>query len=102
MNGVQLTFFTLQNRRHGDRPIVEWLTDAARSAGIAGVTVLPAQQGYGHEGAIHSASFFDLADRPLVLVMIASPEACEALMTQLEREKPGVFYTKAAIEYGVF
>jgi hypothetical protein len=41
---------------------------------------------------------FFRADRSAI--MIADEEACRNLLTLLEAEKPNLFYTKTAIEYG--
>ncbi|ADR33911.1 hypothetical protein Sulku_1248 [Sulfuricurvum kujiense DSM 16994] len=98
--GFQLTFYTLRSRRHNGASIADWLEEIAQKAGISGVTVTNASKGLGHDGKWHSASFFELTDQPLEIIMIADAEACDRLFTFLETEKPNLFYTKTAIEYG--
>jgi PII-like signaling protein len=98
--GYQLTFFTLQSRRHNGTNIAEWLENIAQRSGVSGVTVTNASKGLGHDGTWHSATFFELADQPLEIMMIADEEAFNTLFALLEEEKPALFYTKTAIEYG--
>jgi uncharacterized protein len=98
--GYQLTFFTLQSRHHNGIHIADWLVKIAQQTGISGVTVTNASKGLGHDGTWHSASFFELADQPLEIMMIAEEEGCNRLFTLLEEQKPNLFYTKTAIEYG--
>lgn len=98
--GYQLTFFTLRSRRHNGKYISDWLPELAQHAGISGVTVADASKGLGHDGKWHSASFFELSDQPIEIIMIAEEESCKRLFKQLEPEKPNLFYTKTAIEFG--
>ncbi|HEX5329262.1 DUF190 domain-containing protein [Sulfuricurvum sp.] len=98
--GSQLTFYTLRSRRHNGEYISNWLPKLAQQAGIHGVTVADATKGIGHDGAWHSASFFELTDQPIEIIMIAENASCDKLFVLLEAEKPNLFYTKTAIEYG--
>lgn len=98
--GSQLTFYTLRSRRHNSEYISNWLPKLAQQAGIHGVTVADATKGLGHDGTWHSASFFELTDQPIEIIMIADEESCVRLFALLEAEKPNLFYTKTAIEYG--
>jgi len=100
-SGYQLTFFTLQSRRHDGIRIADWLEKIAQKAGIKGVTVTNASRGLGHDGIWHSASFFELADQPIEIIMIANEETCSRLFTLLETQKSNLFYTRTTIEYGV-
>lgn len=99
--GFQLTFYTLKSRRHNGIYISDWLPKLAQQAGINGVTVADASKGIGHDGKWHSASFFELTDQPIEIIMIGDQEVCDRLFTLLEKEKPELFYTKTAIEYGI-
>jgi PII-like signaling protein len=98
--GYRLTFFTLQSRRHNGMKIADWLEKIAKEVGIQGVTIVNASSGIGHDGTWHSISFFELADQPLEIIMIADEDACTKLFDCLHVESPKLFYTKAAIEYG--
>ncbi|PHM17341.1 MAG: hypothetical protein CJD30_06845 [Sulfuricurvum sp. PD_MW2] len=98
--GFQLTFYTLRSRRHHGIYVSDWLVDIAQNIGIGGVTITDATKGIGHDGKWHSASFFELSDQPLEIMMIADEELSERLFKYLESEQPNLFYTKSAIEYG--
>lgn len=98
--GSQLTFYTLRSRRHEGQYISDWLPKLAEQAGIHGITVADAIKGLGHDGTWHSASFFELTDQPIEIIMIADDESYTKLFILLEAEKPNLFYTKTAIEYG--
>jgi len=101
MQGYQLTFFTQQNRQHGDSLLAGWLVEEAKILGIRGATLITATEGFGHDGRFHSAEFFDLADQPLQVVMAVSAEEMRLLFARLEDEDVRVFYTKAPIEFGM-
>jgi PII-like signaling protein len=101
MQGYQLSFFTQQDRRHDGRPLAHWLLELARELGIGGATVLAASEGFGRERRIHAAHFVELAEQPLEVQMAVSSEQCERLFARLAAEDVRVFYTKAAIEFGV-
>jgi PII-like signaling protein len=101
MKGYQLTFFTQQDRKHGREPLAEWLLLTARRLGIEGATIIPASEGYGHGGRIHSAHFFELADQPQEIVMAATEEDVSRLFDTLQREGVHLSYMKTPIEFGV-
>lgn len=99
-SGYQLTFFTLESRRFNGMHVAEWLEETAQTVGIKGVTISNASKGLGHDGIWHSATFFELADQPLEIMMIADEESCAKLFHVLETYNPNLFFTKTAIEYG--
>ena len=101
MRGYQLSFFTQQNRLHGVLTITEWLIQEARSLGISGVTVTAAQSGYGRDGKLHSAHFFDLAEQPMEVTMAATTEKADLLFAKIAEEKLKIFYVKTPIEFGI-
>ncbi len=98
--GYQLTFYTLQSRQHNGGYISDWLEEIAQEAGVNGITVTNSAKGLGHDGTWHSASFFELIDQPLEIIMIADEKACTKIFALLEAQKSNLFYTKTAIEYG--
>ncbi|MDD2991693.1 MAG: DUF190 domain-containing protein [Zoogloea sp.] len=101
MKGYQVTFFTQQDRRHGHKPVSEWLMLAARDLGIRGATILAASEGFGHDRRIHSAHFFELADQPQEVVMAVTEEELQRLFEIIEQEGVQVFYAKTEVEFGV-
>lgn len=100
MNGWQVTFFTHQSARHAGKPIGDWLVHLARELGLRGATLLPADEGFGHGGRIHSAHFFELAEQPIQIVMALTEEEMQRLFARLEAEAVHLFYVKAPVEFG--
>jgi PII-like signaling protein len=100
MNGFQVTFFTQQDRRHHGKSLVDWLVALCGEMQLRGVTVVPASVGIGHDHHIHSAHFFELADQPVLVIMVLTEEECARLLARLEAEGVQVCYTRAAVEFG--
>lgn len=86
MRGWQLTFYTQQGRSHGTRSIAEWLVAEAKALGISGATMSTAQGGYGRDGRLHWANFFELSEQPLEVTMALSDEAAERLLARIAAE----------------
>lgn len=101
MQGYQITFFTQQDRRHGGKPMAEWLLEQARALGISGATALVGSEGFGHHRRFHSWRFFELAEQPVEVTMAVTAEDADRLFTQLRQEKVQVFYVKSAVEFGI-
>ncbi len=101
MHGYQLTFFTQQSRKHNGLPLGEWLLQEARKLGIRGATLTAANQGFGHDGKLHSAHFFELSDQPIEVIMALSETDAERMFARLYEEKINVFFVKTPIEYGM-
>ena len=100
MVGYQLTFFTQQDKQHGHTPLSEWLVAEARRLGIGGATVTLAAEGFGNHGKLHSAHFFELADQPLEVVMVATEEEADSLFSALRAESVDLFYLRSPVEFG--
>ena len=101
MQGYQVTFFTQQNRRHGNAPIVDWLMEIAKSIGINGVTTMAGAEGIGRSGTLHSAHFFELADQPVEVTMAVTQAQCDSLFARLEEEAANIFFAKTEVDFGV-
>jgi uncharacterized protein len=101
MQGFQLSFFTLQDRRHGTKPVSDWLLDLAKELGLHGASVMAGAKGFGHDGQIHSADLIDLADQPQMVVMTATPEQVDMIFSRLKAEQLQLFYVKTSVEFGV-
>ena len=100
MKGFEITFFTQQDRSHGTEQISEWLLKKAYDLGLRGATIVTGSEGYGHNRHIHSARFFELADNPQEIVMIASEEETNLLFSVLQKESVHLFYIKKPVEFG--
>lgn len=101
MQGFQVTFFTIENRRHRHQPMGQWLIETAQSLGITGATMTVGVEGIGRNGRLHSAHFFELADQPVEVTLAADAGQCEQLFALLEREQANLFYVKTPVEFGV-
>lgn len=101
MQGYQLTFFTQQDRRHGGLPLGEWLVREARRLGVRGATLVAATEGFGQDRKLHSAHFFELADRPIEVIIAVSESDAERLFQRLREEGINVFYVRTPIEFGM-
>jgi PII-like signaling protein len=100
MKGFQITFFTQQDRRYHGKPLADWLVHLAKDMGMTGATLVAAAEGFGHARRIHSARFFDLADQPLEVTIIASEEDTARLLERLRSEGLDIFYAKTPVEFG--
>lgn len=101
MKGLQLTFFTQQDRRHGTLPLGEWLIQEARKLGVPGATLIAASEGFGHDRKLHSAHFLELADQPIEVLMALSTADADRLFARLREENIRVFCVQTPIEFGM-
>jgi PII-like signaling protein len=100
VQGYRLVFSTIRGRKHHGVQLHEWLIAKAKDMAIDGVTVLEALEGYGREKKLHSANFFELADQPLEIIMLADEESCNKLLEIIKQEGSSIFYSKSAAEFG--
>jgi len=101
MQGYKLTFFTQQDRTIHGQSLAQWILQQAQRIGIRGATLTAGSEGFGHDQKLHSIHFFDLAEQPLQVTMAVTREESEQIFTLLKQEKLNIFYTKAAIEFGM-
>ena len=101
MEGYQLTFFTLQDRKHRGQSMGNWLVEEARRLGIRGATLLTATEGFGHHRRIHAMHFFELADQPVEVTMAVTAEEAGQMLERLREEGVNIFYVKTPIEFGM-
>ena len=100
MHGYQISFFTQQDRRHHGAPLAEWLVQLARDMGLQGATLIPATEGFGRHGRLHSAHFFELADQPLEVLVVVTQDEAVRLFARLQSEGVQLFYVKTPVEFG--
>ena len=74
--GYQITFFTLQDRRHKGEQISDWMINLVQELGLRGASVNAGSESFSRGGRIHSAHFFELSDQP-VEILIAVTEIKE-------------------------
>ena len=100
MKGYQVNFYTLQNHKHQEQPISEWLVDKAQMLGIRGTTVVHGDEGFGSDGRVHAIRFFEQAEQPMIIVMVVTEAQSEQLFTLIAETGLRIFYTRASVEYG--
>lgn len=100
MKVYQISFYTTLSRRLHGQPLKDWLVGLARELGIAGATVFAGMEGYGHDRRFHSAHFFELADEPILLLMIVTEEQKRRLLSRLDSETCDLFYVTQPVEFG--
>ena len=101
MKGYQVTFFTVESQKHKGKALAHWLLELAKDMGLRGATVVPATEGFSQNGRVHSAHFFDLADRPSEVVMVVSEDESRTLFARLDAEGVRIFYLRTPVEFGV-
>lgn len=101
MKGVQLRFYTYENRHIHGELVYEWLLEHAKRLGIHGGSAFRAIAGFGRHGKLHEQHFFELAGEvPILVEFVMDEDACARLLASLAPEKLQLFYMRAPIEYG--
>lgn len=100
MNGYQINFYTLQNRKVAGKPVADWLIEKAQGLGIRGATVLHGDESFGSDHRIHSLHFFEQTEQPIVIVMILSEAEATQIFALVKTSGAKLFYTKTPVEFG--
>ncbi|WP_255990377.1 DUF190 domain-containing protein [Chitinolyticbacter albus] len=82
MNAVLVRFYLKQSSRHAGIPLYEWLLQEAKRQGAAGATAFHALAGFGRHGW-HEAHFFELAEQPVAVEVIAEPAIIARLVAAI-------------------
>ena len=101
MNGFQINFYTLQDRKHQNQPVAEWLLENAQIMGIRGATVFHAEESFGSDRHIHATRFFEQAEQPVMVLMVVTEAEAKSLFDLIQGAGIKIFYTKTAVEFGV-
>lgn len=99
--GYQISFFTEQSRRKDGRPMGNWILETAKSLGIPEATLFPAAEGYGRDGWLKSASFFESGEQSVEVRVAVTEADAERLIERIRSENLGVFCVKTPIEFGI-
>lgn len=99
--GYQVTFFTQHDRKHGEKPLAEWLLDTLKGMGIQGATLMVCAEGVGHHHQLHTYHFLSLQDQPVEVSMVVSETDCVRVFGRLnEEEGLALFYARTPVEFG--
>ncbi|QIE23467.1 putative ACR [Caballeronia sp. SBC1] len=102
MKGSQLTVYAAtQSHRMHHLTVVDWILEETRKIGIVGATVVEVTEAVDMLGRYHAARFFELADQPVVVTVVAEDARIDALLASLRQGGANLFYTRAPTEYEV-
>lgn len=102
MKGSQLTLYAAtQSHRRDHLTVVDWIFEEIRKIGIVGVTVVEVTEAVDMHGKYHAARFFELADQPVAVTVVAEDAQIDALLENLRNGGVSLFYTRGPIEYEV-
>jgi PII-like signaling protein len=77
----QLTFFVVENQRHGGQLTYQWLLREAASLGLSGGSAFRAVAGYGRHHLLHEARFYELAgELPMEVIFVVAPGDAQRLI----------------------
>lgn len=78
---LRLRIYTGEDDKHKGRPLHEVLVEKARSAGLAGATVIGCVMGYGANSRVHTSKILRLSrDLPVITEIVDKPEKIEAFL----------------------
>ena len=83
--GQLLRIFIGESNKVGRIPLYEWIVRQARSAGMAGATVVRGIQGFGANSLIHTTKILRLSeDLPVIVEIIDSAEKINSFLTSID------------------
>jgi len=84
-DAMLLRIFFGEDDKHNGRPLYEAIVKAARSAKLAGATVLRGPMGYGRSSRLHTTKILRLSeDLPLIVEIVDTEEAIKAFLPTLD------------------
>ena len=98
-HGWELIFMAPRSRRHAGEPVLNAVVRLAAQQGLTHYTRRTDAEGSGISGRVHSAHFFDLADEPEELTLVATRTRAAALLHAVEQADLEVFVLRREIEY---
>jgi uncharacterized protein len=101
MIGYRVIFSTIRGRQKDGKSLVSWLMETAMSIGVSGATVVNGSEGFGRDRELRKASFFELNEQPVEVIMVMGTDEVEKLFKTIKQEKVEIFYTKSLVEYGI-
>lgn len=83
--GWMLRLYFGESDRHEGLPLYEWIVRRARTAGLAGATVLRGLEGFGAGSRIHTAKILRLStDLPVIVEIVDTREKIEAFLPTVD------------------
>ena len=82
---LRVTIFVGEDDRWHHKPLYHEIVTRARTAGLAGATVLRGCEGYGASSLIHTTRLLSLTeDLPIVVIIVDTEEKIRAFLPQLD------------------
>ncbi len=93
MKGSQLTVYAAtQGHRKHHLTVVDWILEEV---------IVEVTEAIDMHGKYHAARFFELADQPVAVTVVAEDVRIDALLDRLRQGGASLFYTRGLIEYEV-
>ena len=84
-HAIRLSIYIGESDRHGHTPLHAEIVQRARSAGLAGATVLRGVEGFGASSIIHTSRLLTMSeDLPMVIVIVDTPDRIDRFLPQLD------------------
>ena len=81
----RLTVFIGESDQHGHKPLYAEIVHRARTAGLAGASVLRGIEGFGASQHVHTTRLLSLTeDLPIVIVMVDETDRIERFALELD------------------
>jgi uncharacterized protein len=84
-DAMLLRIFFGEDEKFRDQPLHQAIVLAARSAGLAGATVLRGPMGFGHSSRLHTTKVLSLSqDLPLIIEIVDNEQTIKAFLPMLD------------------
>ncbi len=84
-DGYLLRVFIGESDKHGHIPLYEAIVQRARTAGLAGATVVRGLMGFGRHSVVHTSKILRLSeDLPMVVEIVDSLQKIESFLPTLD------------------
>jgi PII-like signaling protein len=95
----QLTIYIAESDQWHGKPLSTALIEAARQQKLCGATVVRGVEGYGvrHHHQIHTASIMELADLPVIVIVIDTAETIAQFLPTVQEMVSVGFVTQESI-----
>jgi PII-like signaling protein len=100
--GSQLTLYATRQRHRGlHKTVAAWVLEEIGNVGIHGATVTEVSEGTDAFGRYHSGRFYELADQPVAVTVIAADAHIDTLLDHLKAGGVPLFFVRCPVEFDV-
>ncbi|MEI6242337.1 MAG: DUF190 domain-containing protein [Chlamydiota bacterium] len=102
MKQICLQLYMYELQKHHGILLYEWLLEAAKKIGISGGFANRTLAGFGREGTLHEAHFFELGSNvPVTVTFYLKKEEQNLFLHLLKKEKLSLFYVVSEVNTGI-